>query len=124
VPHASVAVTDPGLGAGIAGLQPGRFTVAGQVIVGGVVSTVLVIVWVQSAVLLHASVARYVLVVVSTHPETLTTSLINVTVGVLQPSLAVTDDGFGAGTAGLQPGRFTVAGHVITGAFTSLTKMV
>ena len=58
VPHASVAVTDPGLGAGTVGLHPGRFTVGGQVIVGGVVSTVLVIVCVQSAVFPHASVAR------------------------------------------------------------------
>ncbi len=57
VPQASVAVTDDGSGAGTVGLQPGRFTVAGQVIVGGVVSTVLVIVWVQSAVFPHASVA-------------------------------------------------------------------
>ena len=58
VPQASVAVTDAGSGAGTVGLHPGRFTVAGQVMVGGVVSTVLVIVWVQSAVFPHASVAR------------------------------------------------------------------
>ena len=57
VPQASVAVTEDGLGAGTAGLQPGRFTVAGQVIVGGVVSTVLVIVCEQSAVFPQASVA-------------------------------------------------------------------
>src|SRR5687767_8363203 len=124
VPQASVAVTDPGLGAGTAGLQPGRSTVAGQVIVGGVVSTVLVIVWVQSAVLLHASVARYVLVVVSIHPDTLTTSLMNVTVGELQPSVAVTDDGFGAGTAGLHPGRLSVTGQVIMGGVVSTVLVI
>ncbi len=58
VPQASVAVTEDGSGAGTAGLQPGRLTVAGQVIAGGVVSTILVMVWVQSAVFPHASVAR------------------------------------------------------------------
>ncbi len=56
-PHASVAVTDPIFGAGTAVLQPGRTTAAGHVIVGGVASTVLVIVCVQVAVFPHASAA-------------------------------------------------------------------
>src|SRR5688500_14841388 len=119
VPHASVAVTEDGLGAGTVGLHPGKLTVAGQVIVGGVVSTVLVIDCVHSAVLPHASVALYLLVVVSVHPVTLTTSLIKVTVGVLQPSVAVTEEGLGAGTAGLQPVRLTVAGQVMVGGVIS-----
>src|SRR5688500_2627747 len=119
VPHASVAVTEEGLGAGTVGLHPGKLTVAGQVIVGGVVSTVLVIDCVHSAVLPHASVARYVLVVVSVHPVILTASLIKVTVGVLQPSVAVTEEGLGAGTAGLQPVRLTVAGQVMVGGVIS-----
>ena len=58
VPHASVAVTEEGFGAGTVGLQPGRLTAAGQLIVGGVVSIVLVIVCVQSAEFPQASVAR------------------------------------------------------------------
>src|SRR5687768_3987546 len=124
VPHASVAVTEDGSGAGTVGLHPGRFTVAGQVIVGGVVSIVLVIVCVQSAVFPHASVARYVLVVVSTHPVILTASLINVTVGVPHASVAVTDPGLGAGTAGLQPGRFTVGGQVIAGGVVSTVLVI
>ena len=44
VPHASVAVTEPTFGAGTAALQPGSTTAAGHVILGGVTSSVLVIV--------------------------------------------------------------------------------
>ena len=43
---------------------------AGHVMVGGVLSTVLVIVCTQVALLPHASVARYVLSVVSVQPDT------------------------------------------------------
>ena len=56
-PHASVAVTEAMLGAGTVGLHPGNTTAAGQVIVGGVTSTVLVMVCVHVAVLPHASAA-------------------------------------------------------------------
>jgi hypothetical protein len=57
VPHASVAVTEVGSGAGTAWLQV-RVGGAGQVMVGGVISTVLIIVCVQTAVLPQGSVAR------------------------------------------------------------------
>ena len=56
-PQASVAVTDAVLGTGTVALHPGRTTAAGHVIVGGVTSTVLVMVWVHVAVLPHASAA-------------------------------------------------------------------
>jgi hypothetical protein len=57
VPHASLAVTVVISGAGTVALQP-RVTAAGQVIDGAVISTVLVIVCVHTAVLPHGSVAR------------------------------------------------------------------
>ena len=56
-PHASVAVTDAGFGAGTVGLHPGNTTATGHVIVGGVESIVLVIVCVHVAVFPHASAA-------------------------------------------------------------------
>src|SRR5688572_28135310 len=124
VPHASVAVTEDGLGAGTVGLHPGKLTVAGHVIVGGVVSIVLVIDCVHSAVLPHASVALYLLVVVSIHPDTFTISLIKVTVGVPHASVAVTEDGLGAGTVGLHPGKLTVAGHVMVGGVVSTVLVI
>ena len=43
-PQASVATIVPGVGAGTVALQPERVTFAGQVIDGGVTSTVLIIV--------------------------------------------------------------------------------
>ena len=52
-----MAVTDAMFGAGTVGLHPGRTTATGHVIVGGVTSTVLVMVWVQVAVLPQASAA-------------------------------------------------------------------
>ena len=57
VPQASVAVTEDKFGPGTAALHPGNTTAAGQVILGGVISTVLVIVWVHVAVFPQASVA-------------------------------------------------------------------
>ena len=57
VPHASVAVTEATLGAGTAWLQV-SVGGAGQVMVGGVISTVLIIVCVHVAVLPQGSVAR------------------------------------------------------------------
>ncbi len=56
-PHASVATTAPILAAGTVPLHPGTTTAGGQVIVGGVTSTVLVRVCVQVAVFPHTSVA-------------------------------------------------------------------
>src|SRR5688500_20292569 len=106
----SVVVTDEGLGAGIVGLQPERLTVAGHVMVGGVVSTVLVIDCVHSAVLPHASVALYLLVGVSVHPDTFIRSLIIVTVDVSHPAVAVPYDGLRAGTVGLHHDNLPVAG--------------
>ena len=57
VPHASVAVTEDTFGPGTAPLQPGTTTAGGHVILGGVTSTVRVIVWVHVAVFPQASVA-------------------------------------------------------------------
>jgi hypothetical protein len=56
-PQASVAVTVLTSGAGTGALHP-RVTLAGQVIDGGVTSTVLVIVCVHTAELPQASTAR------------------------------------------------------------------
>ena len=123
-PHRSLATTDPIFGAGTTGLQPGNTTFAGQVIVGGVVSTVLVIVCVQVAELPHTSVARYVLVVVSVQVTVLVTSPTWVIVTGPHKSLAVTDPIFGAGTAGLQPGNTTFAGQVIVGGAVSTVLVI
>ena len=51
-PHTSLAVNEPGFGGGTVALQA-RVTFAGQVINGGVVSTVLVICCVHVAVFPH-----------------------------------------------------------------------
>jgi hypothetical protein len=123
-PHASVAVTVPIFGAGTVPLHPGTTTAAGHVIVGGVTSTVLVKVCVQVAVLPQASVAMYVLVVVSVHPTRLTASLTKVTVGAPHASVAVTDVISGAGTVPLHPGTTTAGGHVIVGGVTSTVLVI
>jgi hypothetical protein len=81
----------------------------------------LVIVCVHCAVLPQASVAIYVLVVVSTQFIMFTASLTKVTVGVPQLSLAVTEPGAGAGTVAVQPVRLIVAGQVIVGGVLSTT---
>ena len=57
VPHASLAVTDAMFGAGTLALQP-NVRLAGHVIDGGVTSTTLVIVCVQTAELPQPSTAR------------------------------------------------------------------
>ena len=57
-PHPSVAVTDVGSGAGTAALHVLSVILAGHVIVGGEISTVLVITCEQVALLPHASVDR------------------------------------------------------------------
>ena len=57
VPHASLAITDAMFGAGTVALQP-KVRLAGQVIDGGVTSTILVIVCVQAAELPQPSTAR------------------------------------------------------------------
>jgi hypothetical protein len=49
-------------------LQPAKVTLAGQVMDGGVVSTVLVYVWEQVAAFPQASTAWYVLTVTSVQP--------------------------------------------------------
>ena len=67
--------------------------------VGGVTSTVLVIICVHVALLPQASVARYVLVVVSVHPDVATTSPTKVIVTAPHASVAVTELISGAGTA-------------------------
>ena len=121
VPQASLAVTDAMLGAGTVALQPSA-RVAGQVMDGGVTSTVLVIVCVHTAVLPHGSVARYVLVVVSVQPARFTASLTKVTVGVPQASVAVTEVISAGGTVALQPSA-RIAGQVITGGVLSLVHV-
>ena len=57
VPHASLEVTDAIFGTGTVALQP-SVRLAGQVIVGGVTSTILVMVCVQTAELPQPSTAR------------------------------------------------------------------
>ena len=57
VPHASVAVTEVISGAGTIPLHPGKVTGAGHVMTGGVVSMVLVMVWLHVAVFPQPSVA-------------------------------------------------------------------
>ena len=97
---------------------------AGQVIVGGVVSTVLVIVCVQVALLPHASVARYVLTVVSVQPLVVTTSPTCVIVIVpVQLSVADTVVMSGAGTAWLQV-SVGGAGQVIVGGVVSTVLVI
>jgi hypothetical protein len=56
-PHPSDAVTLVISGIGTAALQPGTAMGAGHEIVGGVISTVLVMVWTHEAVLPLTSVA-------------------------------------------------------------------
>ena len=56
-PQASDTITVETSGAGTDGLHPVRVTFAGQVITGGVLSTVLVKVWAQVDVLPQASAA-------------------------------------------------------------------
>lgn len=113
VPQASVAVGEGTFAqVGTVGLQP-RSTVAGgqPESTGGVVSIVQVYTVEQDAVLLHASVAVQVIVLVLRHPVIVIPVSEQVTVGVPQASVAV-----GEGTlaqvgivAGLQP-KFTVGG--------------
>jgi hypothetical protein len=57
VPHPSLAITDAMFGTGTVALQP-RVILEGQVIDGGVTSTVLVIVCEHVALLPQASIAR------------------------------------------------------------------
>src|SRR5439155_1481721 len=124
VPQPSVAVTNVISGAGTAPLHAATVFDAGHVITDGVTSTVLVIVCAHVAVLPHASVALYVLVVVSVHPERFTASLTNVITGVPQPSVAVTNVISGAGTAPLHAATVIGAGHVITGGVTSTVLVI
>jgi hypothetical protein len=100
-------------------------TFAGQVIAGATLS-LTVIVCEHVAVLLHASVARYVRVTVYllVHETFDVTSLTKLTVTPpLQLSDAVTEPGAGCGT---WPAHVTVefAGHEINGATLSLTVMI
>ena len=110
----SPTVTLSVFGAGISAPQPSDRS-AGQVIVGGEVSTLRVMVWVHVAVLPHASVARYVLVVVSRQFTVFTASLTKFTVIVPgQSSDTVTAATFGPGTVALHD-ISTLAGHVMRG---------
>ena len=86
-------------------------------------STIRVRVWLQVAVLPHASVAMYVLIVVSVQPLIVDTSLTCDTVGVPHASVAVTDPGAGAGIAALHP-SVTVGGHVMVGGVISIIRVI
>ena len=91
--------------------------------VGGALSTFLVIVCAHVAVLPHASVALYVLTVVSVQLSVLTTSPTNVIAGVpVQLSVAVTDVISAAGTVALHA-KFKVAGQLIVGGVTSTIQV-
>ena len=54
----------------------------------------------------------------------LTASLTKVTVAFPHPSETVTVATFGAGTDGLQPARFNVAGQEITGGLLSMVRVM
>ena len=119
----SPTVTLPVFGAGISARQPSD-RLAGQMIVGGDVSVLRVMVWVQVAVLPHASVARYVLVVVSLQFTVFTISLTKLTVIVPgQSSDTVTDATFGPGTVALHDNS-TLAGQVMRGGVASIFLVI
>ena len=122
MPQASVAVTVVISTGGSVALHP-SVTVGGQVMVGGVMSTILVIVCEQVAVLPHASVAMYVLIVVSIQPLIVDASLTCDTVGVPQASVAVTVVISTGGSVALHP-SFTVGGQVITGGVISTIRVM
>ena len=123
VPQASDAETEEMFGIGTVALHP-KGKLAGHVIVGGVISTVRVMICVHVALLPHASVALYVLVVVSTHPAVLTASLTNVIVTAPQASVADTELISAPGTVALHPGKFSGAGQVITGGVVSTVRII
>src|SRR4026207_2198724 len=119
----SVAVTSVMSGAGTGPLHI-MVGAPGQVIVGGVTSTVLVIVCTQVALLPQPSVALYVLNVVSVQPDVLVLSLTKVIViGPVQLSVAVTNVTSGGGTGPLHT-MVGAAGHVITGGVTSTVLVI
>jgi hypothetical protein len=107
-------------GAGTAWLQV-SVGGAGQVIVGGVTSTVHVTVCEVEDVLLHASIAVQVLVCDLLHDALIMGPSFVVTVGVLQASVAVAEPSAAliAAEVGLQPGGNGVCVIVITGAVRS-----
>lgn len=76
------------------------------------------------AVLLHSSVAWYVLVVVSIQPDVEGTSPTCVMTIVPQPSLAVTKAIFGPGTGLLHPATVTFAGQEIIGGVISTLRVI
>src|SRR4026207_1870390 len=119
----SVAVTNVTSGGGTGPLHT-MVGAAGHVIVGGVTSTVLVIVCTQVALLPHASVALYVLKIVSVQPDVLVWSpTCVITIGPVQLSVAVITVMSGAGTGPLHT-MVGAAGHVITGGVTSTVLVI
>ena len=101
-------------------LWPGHRTRLVNVVavVGTDVSTVMVCV--QVAELLQASLAAYVRVMVTIGPLVTALSPTKLLTGVLQSSVAVTDAGFGAGTWA-NAVTVMLVGHVILGGLVSLT---
>src|SRR4026208_1076562 len=119
----SVAVTKVTSGGGTGPLHT-MVGAAGHVITGGVTSTVLVIVCTQVALLPHASVALYVLKIVSVQPDVLVWSpTCVITIGPVQLSVAVITVMSGAGTGPLHT-MVVAAGHVITGGVTSTVLVI
>ena len=118
--------TVPSVGGGIAPLQSNTANGGGHIIVGGVTSTFLVMIWVQVLELPHTSVARKIRVVVSIQPFSTATLLTKVIVTAPpQPSVAVSEPASGAGTVALHPSRAMFAGQlVITGAVTSTLLVI
>src|SRR5512133_773256 len=106
-----------------AGTSGGQATVtsAGHTITGAMLS-LMVMIWVQVAVLPQESAAWYVRVITRGQlPDH--TSPTKVTTAVPQLSVAVTAVMSGAGTSGGQA-TVTFPGHTITGAMLSLTVMI
>jgi len=119
----SVAVTEVISAAGTVALHA-KFKVAGQLIVGGVTSTVHVTVREVVAVLLQASVAVKVLVCDLPQPAIVTAPSAEVTVGVPHPSVAVALPRAASicPAVGLQPAFNVVPVAVITGGVLSFDQ--
>ena len=127
VPHASDAVTKPGLAAGTTALQP-SVMVAGQVIDGGVLSAVHVTVLAAVAELPQPSEAVNVLVCEALQAFVVTGPSVNVTIGIPHAAVAVAEPSAAviSEAVGLQP-RVTEAGVIIMvgglGAFVQVTVL-
>jgi hypothetical protein len=125
--QASVAVAVPKAASICAavGLQPSDVAVPVAVITGGTRSLVQVIVLEVVAVLPQPSTAVNILVCEDEQLDVTIAASVNVTVAVLQPSLAVADPSAASMSeaSGLQPRVVTVPVAVMTGAVRSLVQL-